>query len=135
MGIIDGLQFLHSCRPPIIHGDIRAVYIFHFYNCYKLIYFQGNILVSGDGIPLLADFGLSHVMDNTIGMTTSSNIAGSLRWMSRELIYNDKPNEKSDVWAVGMTILVCVTVSYKSSIIHSLTGNTYWRTAIFRNQA
>ncbi|KAF8526889.1 kinase-like domain-containing protein [Hysterangium stoloniferum] len=91
MGIITGLVFLHE--REVVHGDIRA----------------GNILVSAEGIPHLTDFGLSRILDGTVGVTTSSNVAGSLRWMSHELINNQKADKKSDVWAFGMTVLEILT--------------------------
>ncbi|KAF8517671.1 kinase-like domain-containing protein, partial [Hysterangium stoloniferum] len=92
-GIADGLAFLHDRSPSTIHGDVRG----------------GNILVSDQGIPCLTDFGLSRILGDTAGLTTSSNVAGSLRWMSRELLENDKVDEQSDVWAFGMTVIEILT--------------------------
>ncbi|KAF8514557.1 kinase-like domain-containing protein [Hysterangium stoloniferum] len=93
-GIADGLAFLHDRDPSIVHGDIRG----------------GNILVSDQGIPCLTDFGISRILGKVAGLTTtSSNVAGSLRWMSRELLNNERANEKSDVWAFGMTVLEILT--------------------------
>ena len=44
----------------------------------------------------------------TGGMTTSTP-AGSTRWMSPELLEAAQPvTTHSDVWAFGMTILVCL---------------------------
>jgi serine/threonine protein kinase len=67
---------------------------------------QGNILVSDAGVPCLTDFGLSRILSDTWGMTTSSDTAGSLRWMSPELFNHERLRESSDVWAYGMTVLV-----------------------------
>jgi serine/threonine protein kinase len=67
---------------------------------------QGNVLVSNAGDPCLTDFGLARILNDTRGMTTSSEVAGSLRWMSSELIRDEMPRESSDVWAYGMTVLV-----------------------------
>ncbi|KAF8517253.1 kinase-like domain-containing protein, partial [Hysterangium stoloniferum] len=92
-GISGALVFLHGHHPLIVHGDIRA----------------GNILVSGEGVPCLIDFGLSRFVDDMIRLTTSSNVGGSLRWMAPELLHNGKPNRQSDVWAFGMTILEILT--------------------------
>ncbi|KAF8502429.1 kinase-like domain-containing protein [Hysterangium stoloniferum] len=98
-GIINGLVFLHDRSPAIIHGDIRA----------------GNVLVSDEGIPCLTDFGLSRILDDS-GMrvvTTSMNVAGSLRWTAPELLSatETRPHvdEKSDIWAFGMTVLEILT--------------------------
>ena len=70
------------------------------------ILLQGNILVSDSGVPCLTDFGLSRSLGDAIGMTTSSDAAGSLRWMAPEIFRYDKVGKVSDVWAYGMTVLV-----------------------------
>ena len=70
---------------------------------------QTNILIDDGGNALLADFGLSRILEST-GLTTKS-IAGSCRWMAFELMYADDPEAEevftteTDVWALGMTIL------------------------------
>ncbi|KAF8515361.1 kinase-like protein, partial [Hysterangium stoloniferum] len=92
-GIADGLAFLHDRNSSIIHGDIRG----------------GNILVSDQGIPCLTDFGLSRILGDPAGLTTSSNVAGSLHWMSPELLHGKKVDEQSDVWAFGMTVIEILT--------------------------
>jgi len=93
VGIAKGLSYLHSREPVIVHGDLRT----------------GNILVSDTGVPCLTDFGLSRILNETGGMSTSSDAAGSLRWMSPELLHDDKVSESSDVWAYGMTMLEITT--------------------------
>ncbi|KAF8515358.1 kinase-like protein, partial [Hysterangium stoloniferum] len=92
-GIADGLAFLHDHNPSIIHGDVRG----------------GNILVSDQGIPCLSDFGLSRILGDSVGLTTSSDVGGSLRWMSPELFQDKKIDEQSDVWAFGMTVIEILT--------------------------
>ncbi|KIJ27044.1 hypothetical protein M422DRAFT_128068, partial [Sphaerobolus stellatus SS14] len=88
--IANGVEYLH--QNNVVHGDIRA----------------GNILVSEDGTPCITDFGLSRLLkESELGLTTSSNAAGSLRWMAPELLQGGltKVSKESDVWAFGMTIL------------------------------
>ncbi|CEL60426.1 hypothetical protein RSOLAG1IB_09632 [Rhizoctonia solani AG-1 IB] len=99
MGIVrqvaDGLHYLHSFKPPIAHGDIKAA----------------NILMQDDDTPLIADFGLSRVvMEFSTGLTTSSS-KGSYRWMAPEL-FGGVGNHvlvlitaASDVWAFGCLCL------------------------------
>ncbi|KAF8517273.1 kinase-like protein, partial [Hysterangium stoloniferum] len=116
-GISSALIFLHGHTPLIVHGDIRA----------------SNILVSDEGVPCLTDFGLSRLVgDITMtGLTTSSNVGGSLHWMAPELLRNVTPNNKSDVWAFGMTILEMVTgkppyfeTTNDPAVILNITGGT-----------
>lgn len=62
--------------------------------------------MSDEGVPRFTDFGLSRVHHDDLALTTTSEAAGSLRWMAPELFNDVKVNEASDVWAFGMTILV-----------------------------
>ena len=74
---------------------------------------QANILVDQHSSAVLADFGLSRVLEAS-GFTTSSMKApGTVRYIARELL-DPKPNTKalatiqSDIWSAGMTGLeVC----------------------------
>ena len=65
-------------------------------------------MLSGSLEPLLTDFGLSHQAIAGFSMSATATAAGSLRWKAPELIREpvQHPNEQSDVWAFGMTILV-----------------------------
>ncbi|KIJ55192.1 hypothetical protein M422DRAFT_219746 [Sphaerobolus stellatus SS14] len=99
LGVGRALEYLHA--HGIVHGDLRA----------------GNVLVSEDGKPFVTDFGLSRILSETFfGLTTTTQAAGSLRWMAPELLYNAEVDEDqpptqqkvckaSDVWAYGMTML------------------------------
>ncbi|KAJ6558076.1 kinase-like domain-containing protein [Mycena capillaripes] len=67
--VAEGLGYLHSMN--IVHGDLRGT----------------NILVSDDLNACLADFGLTSVIAAASTTDTSStNHAGSTRWMAPELI-------------------------------------------------
>lgn len=62
-------------------------------------------MISDTGRPCLSDFGLSKVL-KLEGMTATSELGGSLRWMSPELLHDDDVHSaKSDVWAYAMTVL------------------------------
>lgn len=98
MQIASALDYLHGCTPPIVHGDIKG----------------GNILIDDDGQACVTDFGISTIAETT-GLT-SRTIAGTLRYMAPELIY-DVPGHgrsrfvtrESDVWAFGMTMFEVLT--------------------------
>ncbi|KAG9075001.1 hypothetical protein FS749_013370, partial [Ceratobasidium sp. UAMH 11750] len=95
-----GLMYLHTFKPTIVHGDLRAA----------------NVLVSVYGEALLADFGLSKIIAEEEGAevaSTSLSNAGSSRWMAPELFEGD-PNlctisTASDVWSFGMLSLEVLT--------------------------
>ncbi|KAG9089189.1 hypothetical protein FRC07_012385, partial [Ceratobasidium sp. 392] len=74
-----------------IHGDLKG----------------SNILVSGSGIPLLADFGNATLHEYTLNFTgTTTKSAISSRWAAPELFKGTTThNAPTDVYALGMTIL------------------------------
>ncbi|KDQ08955.1 hypothetical protein BOTBODRAFT_59005 [Botryobasidium botryosum FD-172 SS1] len=84
-----GLQYLHSLKRPVVHGNLRG----------------SNILVSDDERGLLSDFGFS----NTSGSEHSTTLASdNLRWMSFEAQQGVRTPD-IDVWAWAMTVLELVT--------------------------
>ncbi|KLO10195.1 kinase-like protein [Schizopora paradoxa] len=90
IGIASGLSHLHS--KGIIHADLKS----------------HNVLISADKSPLLADFGLSLMLNHSqTSPGTSNSTRGTLRWMARELFLspNDESpryNVMSDIWSLGM---------------------------------
>lgn len=108
---------MHKLRvPPVVHGDLRCVSTMHNNSIpcshYKYIY-KDNILVDGNGVPKIADFGLSRVKDFQASLTgtTSAGARGSLRWQAPELLSPEmfggsgKHTFASDIYALGMTLL------------------------------
>jgi len=69
LGVAKGIEYLHE--EGLIHGDIKG----------------SNVLIADDGRPLLCDFGRSRIINHQ-GHTTT-NPAGSLRYMAPELIVRD----------------------------------------------
>jgi len=91
-----GLQYLHS--KGVVHGDLRAA----------------NILVDDKGQPVIADFGLTFVIDH--GEFTTNKIAGPARWTAPEILdppegYDDEPpySFQSDIFAFAMTVVEILT--------------------------
>ncbi|KAG6331755.1 hypothetical protein ID866_7336 [Astraeus odoratus] len=100
-----GLQYLHGQGlTPILHGNLRA----------------RNVLISEDGRALLADYGLSALIESSFDTTFAAPIPPTVRWMAPELIDNGKPTIQSDVWAFGMTALELFTRSPPYSDIRDI---------------
>ena len=109
--IAEGLLYLHTRRPPIIHGDMKPV------GSCRLVFLnsaefglQENVLVDDDGRARVIDFGLSTILDGiSTGQTsTSFAMAGTLRFMAPELVQANNRRghwrtQGSDVWAYGCT--------------------------------
>ena len=81
-------------------------------------FFKANILIDGDGHARLADFGLLTIVSDSANSTTtsSSNSAGTTRWMSPELfdperfgLKDNRRTKESDCYALAMVILEVLT--------------------------
>ena len=70
---------------------------------------QVNVLISDNGEALLTDFGFYVAVNASFSMAMSSTggAKGTLRWMSPELLDGGETSPEADVWAFGMTALVC----------------------------
>eukprot|EP00929_Paragymnodinium_shiwhaense_P006641 TRINITY_DN11046_c0_g1_i3.p1 TRINITY_DN11046_c0_g1~~TRINITY_DN11046_c0_g1_i3.p1 ORF type:complete len:525 (-),score=87.44 TRINITY_DN11046_c0_g1_i3:401-1741(-) len=85
-GLIEGLDYLHNCNPPVVHRDIKGA----------------NVLVSDSFVVKLADFGCSKSAECTKSFTTM----GSIPWMAPEVIMHmDGYGRKADIWSLGCTIV------------------------------
>ncbi|KAJ7819722.1 kinase-like domain-containing protein [Mycena olivaceomarginata] len=95
-GVALGLQVLHSMDPHVIHGNIQA----------------SNIVINGRGQPLIAGFGLSHIVEDIMGipLTQSRGVPDSYRWFAPEVCIGQGVFFlSSDVYAYGMTVLEIFT--------------------------
>ncbi|KAG6329797.1 hypothetical protein ID866_9292 [Astraeus odoratus] len=87
------LDTLYACQE-ILHGDLRG----------------RNVLISEDGHALLADYGLSTLIETSFDTTAAVPIHPTVRWIAPEQIdSNGKVTIQGDVWAFGMTALELFT--------------------------
>ncbi|KAG8920697.1 hypothetical protein FRC02_000747 [Tulasnella sp. 418] len=93
--IVEGLCYLHTREPPIVHGDLKL----------------DNVLIGDDYTAMLTDFGLSRIMDESpeTTLTTSSLIRGSIYFLAPELLAGVKRSPESDIWALGGLLLQIAT--------------------------
>ncbi|KXN91167.1 Actin-1 [Leucoagaricus sp. SymC.cos] len=81
-----GLRYLHELS--IVHADLKA----------------RNVLVSRSRRAMLADFGVSTILNTNVGTTTAQDFAGTIHWMAPEQLAEDElppPTQQSDMWSFG----------------------------------
>ncbi|KAG6908710.1 hypothetical protein DXG01_003643 [Tephrocybe rancida] len=86
--VAEGLKYLHTMQPSVVHGDLKAV----------------NILISDSRRARLADFGLSTASDSQALKLSSFSFGlngGTPRWMAPELLDGRQAitNTQTDVYA------------------------------------
>ncbi|KAI3763750.1 hypothetical protein L2E82_13747 [Cichorium intybus] len=89
--ILEGLLYLHSHDPPVIHCDLKCDSIFANGN-------QGEI----------RDLGLASILRQA---RSAHSVIGTHEFMAPEL-YEEKYNELVDIYAFGMCLLELVTFEY-----------------------
>ncbi|TDL22518.1 kinase-like protein [Rickenella mellea] len=104
LGVAEGLQYLHSFKPTVVHGDLRAA----------------NVVIDDDGQPRIADFGLTKVIDSQASLlldnSTSLDGGGNVRWHSPEVLHPSRFNlqhcgvtKESDIYAFACVCLEIFT--------------------------
>jgi tRNA A-37 threonylcarbamoyl transferase component Bud32 len=91
--IAEGIHYIHSKTPPIVHRDIKPQ----------------NILLDEFGQVKIADLGLSRAIEkvsNTEKVNSTRICAGTVRYMAPELYYEEPVcTRATDVWAYGCVLL------------------------------
>ncbi|PWA61352.1 serine/threonine-protein kinase [Artemisia annua] len=91
--ILEGLLYLHSHDPPVIHRDLKC----------------DNIFVNGNqGEVKIGDLGLAAILRKA---RSAHSVIGTPEFMAPEL-YEEEYNELVDIYAFGMCLLELVTFEY-----------------------
>nr|GMD40390.1 probable serine/threonine-protein kinase WNK9 [Ipomoea batatas] len=93
--ILNGLLYLHSHDPPVIHRDLKC----------------DNIFVNGNqGEVKIGDLGLAAILRKS----HAAHCVGTPEFMAPE-VYEEEYNELVDIYSFGMCILEMVTFEYPYS--------------------
>ncbi|XWS60357.1 hypothetical protein CRYUN_Cryun07bG0028900 [Craigia yunnanensis] len=91
--ILEGLLYLHSHDPPVIHRDLKC----------------DNIFVNGNqGEVKIGDLGLAATLRQA---RSAHSVIGTPEFMAPEF-YEEEYNELVDIYAFGMCLLELVTFEY-----------------------
>lgn len=87
--ICQALEYAHKNR--VVHRDIKP----------------GNIMVNSEGVVKVVDFGIARLVD--FSRTHTNMMIGTPAYMAPELFRKKKADERTDIWAVGVTFyeLLC----------------------------
>ncbi|KAF4129046.1 Protein tyrosine kinase [Phytophthora infestans] len=85
LDIAEGLVFMHSFDPTIIHRDIKS----------------RNVLLNHEWEAKLSDFGISRETSN---QTTMTGGMGTIAWIAPEVLQGDRYSESADIFSFGITL-------------------------------
>ncbi|KYQ91841.1 WD40 repeat-containing protein [Tieghemostelium lacteum] len=95
LDIAKGMNFLHSCKPIIVHRDLKSA----------------NILLGGpnkDNIyAKVSDFGLS--IKPLLGNEVKGRTVFNWRWLAPEIMLNKQYTEKVDIYSYGIILWEIIT--------------------------
>jgi len=84
LNVCDALSYAH--KQGMIHRDIKPA----------------NIMLDTHGQAILMDFGIVKILDETTHTSTGA-VLGTARYMSPEVIRSEMPDERSDLYSLGVT--------------------------------
>jgi serine/threonine-protein kinase len=89
--ILDALGYAHG--RGVIHRDIKPA----------------NILLPAPAWPLLADFGIARIVDETTRLTPPGQVLGTAAYLAPERALNRPDDARSDLYAVGVVLYELLT--------------------------
>ncbi|KAL8171361.1 hypothetical protein V2J09_023165 [Rumex salicifolius] len=93
--ILEGLLYLHSLDPPVIHRDLKC----------------DNIFINGNqGQVKIGDLGLAAILRKSY----AARCVGTPEFMAPE-VYKEEYNELVDIYSFGMCVLEMITFEYPYS--------------------
>ncbi|KIJ06248.1 hypothetical protein PAXINDRAFT_55327, partial [Paxillus involutus ATCC 200175] len=100
------IHTVHSAPHHVVHGDLTG----------------SNILINGEGQPLISDFGLASILEEYNETSYfKSYRPGSIRWVAPELLGpSPRPSVESDIYSYGCVMLHMLSGKAPYSEIHDI---------------
>jgi serine/threonine protein kinase len=89
--LADALGYVHACG--LIHRDVKP----------------GNVLLTGDGRVLLADFGIARLVDGAPTVTDTGFTVGTAAYLAPEQVRAEPVTPAADVYSLGLVLLEALT--------------------------
>lgn len=105
LDICDGLAYLHSRTPPIVHRDIKP----------------GNIRITPDDKAILVDFGLAKVLEET-SVTTTGAKAMTPGFSPPEQYGAGRTDPRTDIYALAATLYTALTAAIPEDSLERTMG-------------
>lgn len=86
----DALHYIHS--KGMIHRDIKS----------------SNIFVTDNDKPVLMDFGIASLKENSSGITNVGTVIGTPEFMSPEQANGQRLDGRSDIYSLGVVMYECL---------------------------
>ena len=90
ISIAQGLKCAHD--HGVVHRDVKAA----------------NVILNGQGIPRITDFGLAKVEDRS-RLTVPGTIMGTVSCMAPEQVMGEDIDRRADIWSFGVLLYECLT--------------------------
>jgi DNA-binding response OmpR family regulator len=68
-----------------------------------------NLLLDGDGVLKVMDFGVARLAERTDGVTETGMVVGTPAYMAPEQLLDEDVDARSDLYAVGVVLYECLT--------------------------
>nr|BAF79967.1 receptor-like kinase [Closterium ehrenbergii] len=93
VGVAEGLYYLHSCKPMLVHRDVKSL----------------NVFMDSDMQPKLGDFGnLKHIGDEA-SSPTHTRVVGTPGYLDPQYCQTSVVSDRADVYSFGVVLLELIT--------------------------
>src|SRR4029453_13356449 len=89
--VAEALAYAH--RRGVIHRDVQPA----------------NVLLSHQGDPLVTDFGIAKIYEETLQLTGEGNMIGTPAYMAPEQLQGTAVDARTDIYALGVVLYQALT--------------------------